>query len=96
MEDPDPISMDQYHVPRHAQGPKGFDEIPPGAPPGHIFVFGQISGFMENIFKWLPFPLYETQANDSWICFGLDIVVSYDDIKKRNFEKFLKKIFLRP
>ena len=40
LEDPDPISMDQYHVPRHAQGPKGFDEIPPGAPPGHIFVFG--------------------------------------------------------
>ena len=40
LEDPDPNSMDQFYVPRHAQGPKGFDQIPPGAPPGHIFVFG--------------------------------------------------------
>ena len=40
LEDPDPISMDPFYVPRHAQGLKGFDEIPSGAPPGHIFVFG--------------------------------------------------------
>ena len=89
ISDPDLISMDQSPIPIGVLCQKALDENPSRLAPGHVLVFWGKTQVWQKIFlKPMPFSLYESHTNESYICFGVDMGVSHEKIKKLNFENF--------
>ena len=82
LEDPDPISMDPFYVPRHAQGLKGFDEIPPGGTSrAHFCFWGNIPDLWKIFLNGCHFQCMKLTPMILGYVLAT-IVVSYDNIKK--------------